>query len=615
MRRSRIFGTLLASAGLLVAGAVRAEPILGADPELDALAATYERQQDTFARAENGQNLDAFIKPDQIQLVKDFFGQEKDFKTFSGKHPFEVIERYDEHGDMGNFSGVASVGLAARLLVLRRDKAPAADVARARDACVRAARTWHVFGAIAGPGAIARGVRRVAPEGAEPALPGPAPELIPLKDGAGNALPAKKVDSWRAPVAPGFDGWVWTDNSSKDQVAGYALAVLWLWDALHLDAEAPKAVVDDLAQDLARFAKELMKVVPELGVDLCVRDADGRLTTFGDLNSRLLSGTSGKPFPESSGLQNGFNAALAMGIVRAAIHVTGDATLRAYYANELVNHREYPRHMVATAPLMYQDESTNFSNVNMMAIALATLGRVESDPNVRARLSEMIDKFWDAGDSRSAVHVEQPWFDVIVAGFGGSPRPDVPGRMRAALLGYAPAPTFQRDRVNCDDGEIAAGSCLAIDGKTTLTVAAKRGHGGAVVATAPLALAIRPDTNFAWRSDPFGVNDGASNRLNPRGDWLAAYWLGRLLDRDPTKNVLPSDLRIPPPEDAGSSSGDDPAGPSSADSSDDGGGCGCAIPRARLPVVPALVALAVALGCFGRRLRGRRDVSDGRRAP
>jgi hypothetical protein len=71
----------------------------------------------------------------RARRVKDFFAQSKDFATFTGRHPFDVIECYDEHGDMGNFSGVASVGLAARLMVLKRDGAAATEITRSR--CVR----------------------------------------------------------------------------------------------------------------------------------------------------------------------------------------------------------------------------------------------------------------------------------------------------------------------------------------------------------------------------------------------------------------------------------------------------------------------------------------------
>lgn len=619
MRCSGLVAFFAATAALFPAVA-SAAPILASDATLDARAAGYERQDDTFARGECGMNWDTEIKGADRALVEGFFAQSKSFADYAGKQPFEVIESYDEHGDQGNFSGIASVGLAARLMVLKRDGAPTAEIDRARAAAVRAAKTWHVFGTIAGPDSIARGVRRVTPEAGSTALPGAPPALVPLKDGGGNPLPAQKSDAWRAPIASGLSDWIWRDNSSKDQVAGYALAVLYLWDALQGDAAVPKSVSDDIAADLVRFAKNLMKVGSN-GVDLCVKDADGRLTSYGDLNSRLVSGSTGFVLGEDSGIQNGFNAALALGIVRAAYYVSGDAQLKTYYYDDLVAKRAYPKHAVATATLMYQNENTNFSNVNMLAIALATLGRVENEPSVRAQLYDLIDKFWDPGaQSRSAVHTEQPWFDVIVAGFGRAAKTEVPDRMKASLLGYPAAPTFQRDRINCDAGEISAGSCVGIDGSTVIALSSAKGWGGSTVAKNLVPLGVRPDTNFLWRSDPFGVNGSGGNRLNPRGDWLAAYWLGRLLDRDPSKNVLSRPGAPPsPPGSSGSSSGDPASSggtsgtgtppPGASDPSDqadaNASGCGCRTTgdkRAAGGIAGVFALFGIALA-----LRGRRD--------
>src|SRR5437899_8149465 len=101
--RLRFVAPLACVVAVALPAIARADPILGGDADLATLAASYERQQDTFARAESGQSLDAFIKPADQQTVVDFFAQStKDFQTFSGKHPFQVIESYDEHGDMGN---------------------------------------------------------------------------------------------------------------------------------------------------------------------------------------------------------------------------------------------------------------------------------------------------------------------------------------------------------------------------------------------------------------------------------------------------------------------------------------------------------------------------------
>jgi hypothetical protein len=364
-----------------------------------------------------------------------------------------------------------------------------------------------------------------------------------------------------------------------------------------------------------------MKVIPGPNVDLVARDADGRATSFGDLNSRLVNGPGGIVLGASSGIQNGFNAALAMGVIRAAHRMSGDAVLKKYYEDDLVAARDYPRHAAETATLLFVGEATNFSNANMLAIALATLGRIEETPAVRTRLTQLIDKFWDSGNNRSAKFAKQPWFDVIVAGFGGSARPEVPARMHDALVAYPAAPTLQREVINCDDGEIAAQSCLAVDGVTTIPLSSAKGRGGGPVSTMSVPVAVRPDTNFAWRSDPFGVNDGASNRLNPRGDWLAAYWLGKLLDRDPSKNLIAPDVvPVVPPDagpggpagDGGSSGSSGDAGssgngvtPGGADSDASDGGCGCLVQGRGAHAAELLGAMGL-LGLAGIARRRRR---------
>jgi MYXO-CTERM domain-containing protein len=301
--------------------------------------------------------------------------------------------------------------------------------------------------------------------------------------------------------------------------------------------------------------------------------------------------------------------------------VSGDQEIGRFYYEELIGRRDYMRLAAENAGYVWLGEATNYSNVNMLAIALATLGRVETDPYVREDLVDLIDAFWDNGGTRSSRSVAQPWFDVIVAGFGRAPQIEVPGRMASNLIGHGPVPTFQRDRINCDEAEIAAGSCIGIDGTTVITIAEIAGHGGSPVATAPLPLGIRPDTNFLWRSDPHELNAGQSNRLNPRGDWLAAYWVGRLLDLDPAKNVVDG----PPPlptgnagEGGGSGSaggargeGGGAGGASAGDGDDaapvEDGGCGCRT----APVAGhgwsavALAGLVTAAARRSRRARGR----------
>jgi hypothetical protein len=548
---------LLALTSCLIGRSALAEPLLpapsgeGVDQQLAGRAQGFQRQQDVFATAENGLSLDIDINATDVGLVKSFFAQtaSDDFQQVTGRHPFSVVQTFGEWGDEGNFAGVASVGVAARLMVLRRDGAAADEIARARASAIRAARAWHVFGSIGGPGVVARGIERLRPENPkDPPLPGTPPATVALSDGAGHALPATKDNTWRAPVAPGFEDWIWLDDTSKDQVVGYALAVAWLSDALAGDAAVPAQVTQDLSNDLAAFAHALKQVAPETGVDLCIRDADGRLTAFHDLNPREL--VPGLVVGADETAQNGFNATLALAIVRAAYHVSGDEELGRWYYEDLVAKRNLPALTGLNPGLIFTGESTNFSNVNMLAIAYATLARVETDPAVRAQLQDSIEHaFWNTGSSRDVSHVKQAWFDAVYASFSPAADPNaIVERIHEDLGGFQPAPAFERDRLNCTQQAAASGTCTAVDGKTIIHPSANGNHGGSLVATEIVPMSVRPDSDFEWRSDPFRINGTGGTNIDPRGDYLAAYWMARLVDRDPAKNVSANARTWPPPQ-------------------------------------------------------------------
>lgn len=595
--------TLACLSALLLAGSgAAAAPILAPpgspdfDASLDALRKGYERMEDEFVTPENGLFLDPIVAPAEVITVEAFFAQieEQDFELFSGKHPYEVLLSYDEHGDEGNFAGIASVGVAARLMVLRKEGAPAAEIARARAAVVRAAKAWHAYGTIGGPGVVARGVRRVTPASpTDPPFPGAPVEIVPLFDANGAPLPADKVAVWRAPVAAGLDGWIWLDDTSKDQISGYALAVAWLWDALQGDPEAPVGLAGDMAAGLAAAARALMTTAPEKGIDLCIRDADGRLTKHHDLNPRTLT-PEGAPVPEDFSLKNGFNALLALGVIRAAYHVSGDDEIGRYYYEELIGRRLMAVDPTTTLGIMYVGGATNYSNVNMAAIGLATLGRFETDPYVRERIAEALaTQFWNAGSDRDASHVEQAWFDAIYGAYASAAPYTISQRVRQNLGGFPPAPCFERDRINCDATEIEAGQCVAIDGSTLIELLPGEGHGGQPVAKDIVPMSIRPDSDFMWRSDPHQVNGGASTRMDPRGDFLAAYWLARASElATPDANLSPN-ARPPLSYTLGPI---DPEAEPPAQSNTEDTGCGCrAAGRTdSLPGIAALVMLGLA---------------------
>ncbi len=548
MRRSALFALLVAVPSL--AAPLLPNPDAGAaDQAIADLAQGFQRQQDVFATAENGLSLDVHVNPADVATVSSFFQQSSDdFAQVTGRHPFSVVATFGEWGDEGNFAGVASVGVAARLLVLKRDGVTGSELDAARAAAVRAARAWHVYGSIGGAGVVARGIRRTTSENtADPPLPGTLPATVPLTDSNGQPLPATKGDTWRAPVDGGYPGWIWLDDTSKDQVVGYALAAVFLYDALVDDPLVSAEVTQDLAADLLAFARALQKVAPETGLDLSLRDADGRLTHFHDLNPREV--LPGLVVPENA-TQNGFNATLSLAIIRAAYHLSGDEALGHYYYDDLVGTRHFPGKLTSGTDVVFSGRTTNFSNVNMLAIAWCILARVEAEPTVRAQLQSVLETaFWNTGNSRDASHDAQPWFDAVYASFSAKADDDaLAARIRSTLSGFPPAPAFQRDVFNCDAAEIDAGQCLAVDGTTTITLEPPPTASAGPEAAAPVPMAVRPDSDFEWRSDPFQVNGGGDPGLmNPRGDYLAAYWLARLVDRDPAKNLSPNARPWPPP--------------------------------------------------------------------
>src|SRR5687767_3662553 len=117
MQHRFAFAIVSIGAASVVAPA-HAEPILPpSDPALDTLRAGYDVAEDNFVTRENGLHLDPVVKPEDVAAVEAFFAQSAvtDFEAFDGRHPFEVLADYDEHGDEGNFAGIASVGIAARL--------------------------------------------------------------------------------------------------------------------------------------------------------------------------------------------------------------------------------------------------------------------------------------------------------------------------------------------------------------------------------------------------------------------------------------------------------------------------------------------------------------------
>ncbi|MBZ0252266.1 MAG: hypothetical protein K8I02_02910, partial [Candidatus Methylomirabilis sp.] len=349
----------------------------------------------------------------------------------------------------------------------------------------------------------------------------------------------------------------WQDDTSKDQLDGYILALGALYDVCAGDPDIPRSLVDDLVEDARFLGAKMREVAPETGLDLSIRDPDGRLTRFHDVNQRELEGIvlpAELPF-----LRNGFNALLALSAVKTLVHLTGDLDLMRYYRKTLIDEQGYDDAVGGTLNFMYAYPMSNYSNFNMAMVAIYSLMRYESDPDLLARWNQALEtQIWRVGrDPDSIERSLQSWFNFIYAGMrlGGTDARAVAEGVQT-LREFPEPPYFTRERINCDAAEIAVGRCLAIDGVTELrldgidflgTFIPRAPRGGGVKTVDPLPKRLRPDNNFEWRSSPFAPNGGGSDRLNPGGDFRGAYWLGRFLkvsadnaeNRSPLARVAP----------------------------------------------------------------------------
>lgn len=575
-----------APAGALAQALVPGPGEAGFDAALEAKAAGYERQIHGLLTPPLGWGLEAYIgDPADRALVDGFIASgEADFQAFAGVHPYEVIDQYEEFGDLGMFGGLQAAGDAFRYAVLRDGGAPAAEVDLARERLLRAFDGLHWYTRVTGaPGVIARGLRRVTPEAGEPPLPGgPAPATTPLFDGSGNPLPVDKTPTWRDDASGELPFLIWYDDTSKDQFDGYVLALGAVHDVAAGDPTIPSSFLDRLGDDARAIGARLMEkveVFPGRSADLVIQDADGRPTRFHDMSAEEVA-----PNVVFDAPTNGFNGWMALSVMRTLYHVSGDEPIGRFYYEDLVAGRAYLDNVEQTIASMYTGSDTNFSNVNMAMVAAYGLLRYEPDPEIASRVRSILaSQLYAPGVDRDADDSEVPFFDLLYAGFsnGGATAGEGADALADGLfaLGEAPAAPYWDDAVeNCDAAELASLDCVAPDG-TPMPLSPEMGWNGGVVALAPVPPRLRPPSNFEPRSDPHSPNGGGSTRLNPGAGFYTAYWMGRFLGLSPggVANVSPIARTAPPPLPGTGGGGGAGATTGAGGGEETGGGCGCRV--------------------------------------
>ncbi len=539
-----------------LASSASAAPILPptGNAELDSHMHRHGRQFFGINAVPFGLSLDAHAKDEEsIDSINTFLAQDEseDIVAVTGKHPYELLSGYGEYGDLGFFGGVAVAGTAFAYQTLRREGAPEELLSLWRERVVRAADSWHLFYVLSGgKGVVARGIRRMVKEFPDqPTLPVHYPEMLPLFDEDGKPLPQPKNNgTYREDNSGGVlpEGeWIWKDSASKDQVSGQIFAMIALYDAMKDDPDIDQALVTRMQEDALGLAQVLMtkREIENLEgpagkgeYDLIIMDADGRPTFHHDLNPLSLEKLY---LTEEQGSWNVFNLFMTVGVMKGLYHVTGDPDVEAFIYEELLSKRNYLQLMKdsldgakGALDYIYAGTMTNFDNPDMTGVALWMALYTETDPEVADVLHFWLEQGWwqRAGESHTAALCKQPFWHAIYLGLTRTGvQPKTVKELRDLLLAFDLGPYWNPMRINCDDTETAAGECLAIDGDTILTLTAQD-DGGTWMASEALDPSIRPPSNFNARSNPFRVNGGGGMRLNPGGDLLAAYWMGRYLE-------------------------------------------------------------------------------------
>ena len=550
----------------------------GYDAALEQQAERYFKAFATFSTAPFGMAFDARVgsttdravidrfvtqNPDNLNF-HDFCLQDAKCNPLYG--PYEridvdgntiqpgIIKGYGEWGDLGCFGGVAGGADLFRYAVLKEQGYPPGQVVEARKRVKKLLEAIHVANTIAGtPGVIVRGIRLLE----FPPMEGP---LMPLFDAEGNPLPKVKHGVMRPDSSVGglYPGWAWADDTSKDQVDGWMFVMGAAWDVVAEDPDIPQNLKDWLQEDARNFGKMLRTVAPETGTDMVMRDGDGRLVTWCDVNPNVIS-FSGCPGATSPVPINSFNAIMGLGYIKVLYHITGDEELRAFYYDDLIGTRHWDEFInTALVPMVDTHYSTNYSNVNMAFMAYYNALRYEGDPVVRGKLQWSLEHvLWDNGGDRQPSEIHQTFFDVIFSGLrmGGNDSGVVSLGLQTLREFNTPL-VWNDPSINCDAAEIAQGWCRAEDDPSYIIELAPPeyvygGHGSWLVAEHVVPRRFRENSNYDWRSDPFGPNGGGDGLgLNHAGDWLAAYWMGRYFKAGTAedRNISPIARHPVPPE-------------------------------------------------------------------
>jgi len=518
----------------------------GYDAALERKADRYDRQHQVFNCAGNGLNSDVVVATDRVEertLIETFLRETDawDFEVWSGREVLDVLSGTEKVA--GLYAGVGLAADAYRYGTLRDQGYAREDVERARGILRRGIEGLFTAVEITGvPGVIARGFCRRD-------VPGPcvSQETTPLFDEQGSPLPPEKNNgTWREDHSGGgYPNHIWEDSCSRDMLVGWAAAFGAIWEVIRDDSAFSPELKDGLRTHASRIGRSLM--VRRTGgpgslgeaFDLEINDADGRTTFHGYLNEHAWDRVYLAWLP----IQDGMYALMSLGIVGALAYCSQDPVLEAYLYDHLIGERELDRIAAAHQLGVNLGTQTNFSGANMALQGALLAQRYLRDAAVRDRVRlatvfhlYLRQPFLPEGQPEEYAYT---LFDfthaVAVSGasaFGTmrtSPDVDAVARGVQTLRDFRDPPYWDEEVVNCDEAEIASGRCILLDG-TQVHVLGEVGRNGDLITQEPIPAAVRPPSNYHWRSNPYKPNGGGDgSRMNPGVDFRYAYWYGRFV--------------------------------------------------------------------------------------
>ncbi len=317
---------------------------------------------------------------------------------------------------------------------------------------------------------------------------------------------------WFDSTAPGYEGWRFKGDVSKDGMSG----VMFAYGVAAALGDVVPEVRDAVAPDAAAVAHNL------IDNDLLVIDVTGERTEHGDLYAFTAGG-----FP-------GFNALLVSSFIKAAAELSGEQEIDDYYYGCLMGGFEvepcrgrdgpvkapYVELMDGMMGLYLENCQENFNNFLMAFLSMHTLIRLETDPELAAAFAEIYGgKMWTWPDhDYPASEQMNPVYAFLYAG-GVAASPD------DAVLATA----VEEAVCNLKRFPASKASLETPAGDPDLEVCKSRG--GHPRAATPFPVDERHIDNCVWRLDPYEIPKGSAagdgTLVWSPEDYLLPYWAGR----------------------------------------------------------------------------------------